>query len=408
MSSTPAGASTRSVPSRIAGMLASRLSDDETHDHLCLYCGRWSPAGSEDGACPRCHRDSPPIHSAHQLLGVWGLNVFLEVDGVSETVADPSWAVRVLSGATREEVVLEIGWISADAPRVRRLLARWAAAIGLDPLPRFRLRRDGVAHYAAAETYSLQQFTHPAGMYRLLAARIALMVAVFLSLGDALAAGAARPKPPNVLTWVGEWLVRFLSAPPLLDPRRLADRFCVRCFHDEAGFFEPGCSYFRDDPELAWAAGGEPWYDLMVALGESLADDELRGPFLAGPDGALPPTPLEGPAEGFTLVGRVLSHFRPRRCPGFVPTTRMLTLLDDWATGKASLVDVARGAYDPLLLRAAGDRLGLWIADLFDGKVQPFERKERRPGETAFVATRLLNLAEWLSAGALDQPQRRR
>lgn len=341
-------------------------------------------------------------------MGVWGLNVFLEDQGVSETVADPGWAVRLLPGAAREELTLEIGWTSVDPPRTRRLIHRWFNAIGLEPLPRFRQRRDDPAVSATAETYSLDQFTHPAGLYRFLAARLALVVGALLSLGDVLATGAARPKPPSTLAWVGEWLVRFLSAPPLLDPRRLADRFCVRCFHDEAGFYEPGCTYFRDDPEIAWGAGGEPWYDLMVALGDRLADEEMRKIFLAGPDGAMPPTPLEGPPDGFVLVGRVLSHFRPRRCPGFVPTGRMLTLLDDWATGKASLADVALGAYDPLLIRAAGDRLGPWIADLFEGKIQPFERKERRPGETAFAATRLLNLAEWLSAGALESPQRSR
>ncbi|MCS6802135.1 MAG: hypothetical protein RMM58_05930 [Chloroflexota bacterium] len=387
-------------------MLASPGPEGEIHDHLCLYCGRWSRAGEENGACPRCHRDSPPIHSAHQLLGAWGLNVFLEERGVTETVAEPAWAVRVLPGAVREEVALEISWTALDPPRVRRLLDRWCAAIGLDPRPRFRRRVEGQEVYVAAELYSLEQFTHPAGLYRLLASRLALTVGALLSLGDSLASGAARPKPPRVLSWVGEWLVRFLSAPPLLDPRRLVDRFCVRCFHDEVGFFEPTCTYFRDNPEIAWGAGGEPWYDLMVALGDQLADEEVRASFLAGPDGAMPPVPLDGPADGFALIGRVLSHFRPRRCPGFVPTGRMLTLLDDWATGKASLTEVALGAYDPLLVRAAGDRLELWIADLFEGKVQPFERKERRPGETAFVATRLLNLAEWLSAGALENPQR--
>lgn len=341
-------------------------------------------------------------------MGVWGLNVFLEDQGVSETVADPGWAVRLVSDAGRDELTLEAGWTSTDPLTVRRLLRRWFDAIGLEPQPRFRQRRAEPGVFTSVESFSLEQFTHPAGMYRQLASRLALIVGGLLSLTDALADGPSRPKPPATLAWTGEWLVRFLSAPPILDPRRLADRFCVRCFHDEAGFFEPGCTYFRDDPEIAWGAGAEPWYDLMVSLGDQLRDDELRTIYLAGPDGAMPPTPLEGPAEGFTLVGRVLSHFRPRRCPGFVPTGRMLTLLDDWSEGKVSLADVALGAYDPLLVRAAGDRLGLWISDLFEGKVQPFERKTRRPGETAFAATRLLSLAEWISAGALESPQRTR
>jgi hypothetical protein len=387
-------------------MLTSRPPREDLHEHLCLHCGRWSPARSEESACPRCHRENPAIHSAHQLLGVWGLNAFLEEQGVADTVSNPSWNIRIAPGLLREDVVLEIAWSSPDPALIRPRVRRWLHAVGLDPLPRFRPRRGEPGVYAVAEPLSLTQYTHPAGLYRHLASRVALLVAAFLSLGDEQAAHPERPKLRRELGWVGEWLARFLSAPPLLDSRRLTDRFCVRCFHNEPGFFEPGCSYFRDDPELAWGAGCEPWYDLTVALGERLAEEELRPIFLAGPEGALPPVPLEGPAEGFALVGRVLGHFRPRRCPGFVPMGRMLALLEEWANGKLSLVELALSAYDPLLTRAVGDQLGPWIADLFEGRVQPFERRVRRPGETAFVATRLLNLAEWVSAGVLERPQR--
>jgi hypothetical protein len=204
-------------------MLRQRSSSEDIHEHLCLFCGRWSRATTEDDSCPRCHRENPAVHSAHQLLGVWGLNVFLEEPGVSEGMLDPSWVVRITTGATREEVVVEVGWSSGEPAAAKRLLGRWFEAIGLDPKPRFHQRRDPAigSIWAASEVFSLEQFTHPAGLYRLVAGRIALIVASLLSLNDEIAKGASRPKPPAELSWTGEWLARFLSAPPLLDPRRL-------------------------------------------------------------------------------------------------------------------------------------------------------------------------------------------
>lgn len=380
---------------------------DEPHEHLCLYCGRWSRAGGEDAACPLCHRDNPPIHNAHQLLGAWGLNVFLEEQGVGEGVVEPAWVVRLLPGAAREEIILECAWTATDQTAVRKALRNYSAAAGIDPLPQFRRRTDplGTTAYLASETYSLDQFGHPAGLYRAVATRVAQQVAALLALGDTLAAGS-RPRASRALSWAGEWLSRFLGAPPVLEPRRLGDRFCTRCFHGQPGFYEPTCSYFRDNPEVAWGSGSEPWYDLMVSVGDQLAKPDVRQIFLAGPDNAMPAVPVEGPEGAFALIGRVLAHFRPRRCPGFVPTRRMIAKLDEWGIGEISLLDVAAAVYDPLLLRGAGDNLANWLNELFEGRMKLDERRQRRPAEIAFCANRLQSLAEWMSGGALEVQRR--
>ncbi len=384
-------------------MQRNRSPYDEPHEHLCLHCGRWSAAGNEDAPCPHCHRESPAIHTAHQLLGVWGLNAFLEEQGVGDSVLDPGWLVRVLPGEARDEVIFEAVWTSAEPTRIRRLLKQWSDSAGLEPALAFRARADnGTQAYVARETYSLQSYSHPAALYRVLAQRLALLLGVLLSLADAEAEPRRRVRPPTHLSWAAEWLTRFLAAPPLLDGRRLGERYCVRCWHDLPGFYEPSCSYFRDNPEFAWSAGVEPWYDLTLALGEQIADREFRPVFLNGPEDSMPPVPLDGPDEAFGLIGRVLSHFRPRRCPGFIPARKMLIEIEDWSAGKRSLVEVARATMDPMIVRAAGDRMHRWLSDLFEGKTAPSERRARRPGETAFATARLLNLAEWLSASALD------
>lgn len=89
-------------------IVQSPIPADDLHEHLCIYCGKWSQASGESLACRRCGRNGPAIHNAHQLLGAWGLNVFLEEQGVTEGIVDPVWTARVRAGEIREEVTLEI------------------------------------------------------------------------------------------------------------------------------------------------------------------------------------------------------------------------------------------------------------------------------------------------------------
>lgn len=375
----------------------------DPHEHLCLHCGRWSTVSPEAMICPKCRRNGPPLHNVAELMGAWGLNTFLEPQGVTEALLDPAWSVRIVPGETPNDLVLELGWTSNDPALVRRLLKKWLEAAGVNEAPAFRKRREGdIEAQIARESFSLADFQHPAGLYRAVAGRVSAMITLFATMADSIIDDPAKPRPPARLGFAVEWLSLFLAAPPVLDPQRLGERYCTRCMHDQTGYYEPMCAYFRDDSERAWGIGVEPWYDLTLAVSEKMSDPEIRARFLAGPEGTIPPVPLEGSAEEFDLIGRVLGHFRPRRCPGFVPVPTFAKSLEEWADGKGSLIDVARAMYDPMLLDAAGTRLPKIMSEAMERRVNVTDIRSRKPGEIALVANRLLNIAEWISATALD------
>jgi hypothetical protein len=81
--------------------------------------------------------------------------------------------------------------------------------------------------------------------------------------------------------------------------------------------------------------------------------------------------------------------------------------IEKWAGGELSMTDVARETLDPLIVRTTGEKLGPWIFQLFEGRLDPDARSPRKAAEVAIATRRLEHLAEWLSAGALDSPGRR-